>query len=155
MILTRVEEHRADFEVILDAEPRTPREAAGPIAWYDRPGWIQLQLTYDDDNGRHLRVVRRDGTTTRSAPIAVPDGPLRLRLRLDGPVLRFAWAPAGEDAWREVPEEYPAWTLSDDHGPRLRFTGLFFGVRADDLDGRGWTADLDRAAMRFEPDPAS
>jgi xylan 1,4-beta-xylosidase len=156
MILTRVEEHRADFEVILDAEPRSPREAAGPIAWYDRAGWIWLQLTQDAEHGRHLRVVRRDAaTTTRSAPIAVPEGPLGLRMRLDGPVLRFAWAPAGEGAWREVPEEYPAWTLSDDHGPRLRFTGLFFGVRADDLDGRGWTADLDRAAMRFEPDPAS
>jgi xylan 1,4-beta-xylosidase len=53
-----------------------------------------------------------------------------------------------------VPGVHPAWTLSDDHGPRLRFTGLFFGVRADDLDGRGWTADLDRAAVRFAPDPA-
>jgi len=44
---------------------------------------------------------------------------------------------------------WPAWTLSDDHGDRLRFTGLFFGIRADDLDGRGWTADVDRFEISF------
>ena len=153
MILTRVEEHRATFEVVLDASPRTPREAAGPIAWYDRSGWIWLQVTHDDENGRHLRVVRRDGTaTTRSAPVTVPDGPLRLRLELAGPELRCAWSAADADGWMPFPGVYPAWTLSDDHGPRLRFTGLFFGVRADDLDGRGWAVDLDRADVRFLPD---
>jgi xylan 1,4-beta-xylosidase len=50
---------------------------------------------------------------------------------------------------------YPAWTLSDDHGPRLRFTGMFFGVRADDLDGRGWSADVGLARVRFTPQPSS
>lgn len=151
MLLTRVEEHRAEFEFVIDAEPRSPREAAGPIAWYDRSGWIWLQVTHDRDNGRHLRVVRRDGsTTTRSAAVAVPDGTLRLRTVLDGPELRFAWAGIGEE-WTAVPGVHPAWTLSDDHGPRLRFTGLFLGVRADDLDGRGWTADIASVRLRFTP----
>lgn len=155
MILTRVEERQAQFEAVIDAEPRTPREAAGVIAWYDRSGWIWLQVTFDAENGRHLRVVRRDGTvTTRSAPVAAPEGPLRLRASLDGPCLAFAVA--GDDgAWREVPGVHPAWTLSDDHGARLRFTGMFLGVRADDLDGRGWTVDIDRAGVRFLPSQAS
>lgn len=153
MILTRVEEHRTSFEVLLDADPRTPREAAGPIAWYDRSGWIQLQVTHDDENGRHLRVVRRDGSvTTRSRPFPVPGGALRLRMALDGPDLRCAWAPAASEEWMPLPGVHPAWTLSDDHGPRLRFTGLFFGVRADDLDGRGWAADVGRVSVRFDPD---
>jgi len=153
MILTRVEEHRASFEVLLDAAPRSPREAAGPIAWYDRSGWIWLQVTHDEADDRHVRVVRRDGAvTTRSAPVAVPSGPLRLRLELDGPDLRCAWADPGEGEWMPLPGVQPAWTLSDDHGPRLRFTGLFFGLRADDLDGRGWTVDVDRVDVRFEPD---
>ncbi|MDQ7879768.1 family 43 glycosylhydrolase [Microbacterium sp. QXD-8] len=148
MILTRVEEHEAELEILIDSDPRSPREAAGVIAWYDRAGWIWLQVTYDAENGRHLRVVQRDGVSARSAPIVVPDGPLRLRASLAGPRLTFAWAEqTGE--WREVPGVFPAWTLSDDHGPRLRFTGLFLGVRADDLDGRGWRADIDYARMRF------
>jgi xylan 1,4-beta-xylosidase len=155
MILTRVEEHHAEFEVVLDAEPRTFREAAGPIVGYDRAGWIWLQLTHDAEHARHLRVVCRDGSrTTRADPVAVPDGPLRLRARLDGPALRFDWS-GDSRRWHELPGVYPAWTLSDDHGPRLRFTGMFFGVRADDLDGRGWSADVGLARVRFTPQPSS
>lgn len=149
MLLTRVEEHRTTAEVVVDADPRSSREAAGLTAWYDRNGWIWLQITWDDDNGRHARVVRRDGTvTTRSAPVPVPEGPLRLRAELNGPLLTFAVGPADGNP-SPVPGSHPAWTLSDDHGPRLRFTGLFLGVRADDLDGRRWTADVTDFRIRF------
>nr|WP_277348915.1 hypothetical protein [Microbacterium sp. CFH 90308] len=155
MILTRAEEHRTEFEVLLDAEPGTVREAAGLIAWYDRAGWIWLQVGFDPEHGRHARVVRRDGSATaRSSPIAVPPGPLRLRASLDGPALIFAVSGA-EGEWMPVPGVHPAWTLSDDHGPPLRFTGLFFGVRADDLDSRGWTVDVERASLRSTPAAAS
>ncbi|WP_460796321.1 family 43 glycosylhydrolase [Microbacterium sp. GXF0217] len=142
MILTRAEEHETDFAALVDAEPRSTRESAGIIAWYDRNGWIQLQVAWDAENGRHLRVVSRDGVrTTRSDAVPVAEGPVRLIARLRGPELTFAWADADGDE-HVVPGVYPAWTLSDDHGGRLRFTGLFLGVRADDLDGRGWGADI-------------
>lgn len=149
MIVTRVEEHHASIETVIDAHPRSPREIAGLIAWYDRTGWIWLQVTYDAEHGTHVRVTRRDGsTTTRSDAVSVPAGPLRLRAQLDGPDLRFSVGPAdGELA--AVPGTYPAWTLSDDHGPRLRFTGLFAGVRVDDLDGRRWTADFRDIDVQF------
>lgn len=150
MIVTRVEEHRAIFQATVDAEPTSTRELAGVIAWYDRNGWIWLQVGWDADNGRHARVVSRDGArTTRSAPIAVPEGAVRLRAELDGPDLRFTVAAVGDDRWIDVPGIHPVWTLSDDHGDRLRFTGLFFGVRADDLDGRGWCADVADVSLRF------
>src|SRR5690606_19758975 len=51
MLLTRVTEHRTSAEVVVDAQPRTTREAAGLIAWYDRRGWIWLQVTWDEQNG--------------------------------------------------------------------------------------------------------
>jgi len=141
MVLTRVEEHDTVFEATVDAAPRTSREAAGIIAYYDRSGWIWLQVTHDDEHGRHLRVVRRDGrTTTRSAAIRIPEGELRMRAHLDGSVLRFAYRAGGE--WSGIPGDFPAWTLSDDHGGRLRFTGMFLGLRAEDLDRRGWYADF-------------
>lgn len=141
MVLTRVEEHDTVFEATVEAAPRTSREAAGVIAYYDRAGWIWLQVTHDDESGRHLRVVRRDGRATmRSGPVPVPDGEVRLRAHLTGSVMRFAYR-VGE-SWRDFPGEYPAWTLSDDHGGRLRFTGMFLGLRAEDLDQRGWHADF-------------
>jgi xylan 1,4-beta-xylosidase len=156
MIVTRVEEQRATFEATVDAEPTSTRELAGVIAWYDRHGWIWLQLGWDAEHGRHVRVVSRDGSrTTRSAPVAVPEGAVRMRAALDGPALRFAVTGVGDDRWIEVPGVHPAWTLSDDHGDRLRFTGLFVGIRADDLDGRGWSADFSDVSVRFADDDAS
>lgn len=149
MILTRVEEHHARLETLVDAGPTSSRECAGVIAWYDRRGWIWLQVTWDAENGRHLRVVVCDGeTTTRSEPYAISAGPVRLRAELDGPVLRFAVAPQ-DGPWVPLPGEWPAWKLSDDYGERLRFTGLFFGLRADDLDGRGWSADFAEVQVDF------
>lgn len=149
MLLARVEEHHAVMETVLDAQPRSTREGAGLIAWYDRRGWIWLQTTWDAEHGRHLRVVHRDGATTaRSGPIIVPEGPLHLRAILSGPTLRFSYASL-DGEWADVPGEWPAWKLSDDHGDRLRFTGLFFGIRVDDLDGRGWTADFDGVDLSF------
>lgn len=154
MVLTRVEEHRSAAEVVLDAQPGSPRELAGLIAWYDRNGWIWLQLGWDADNGRHVRVVQRDGAvTTRSEPFVVGEGPVRLRAELDGPELRFSAGPAdpaGGDALLELPGGYPGWKLSDDHGGRLRFTGMFLGVRADDLDATGWSADFADFSVRFD-----
>ncbi|MGF6822073.1 xylan 1,4-beta-xylosidase [Microbacterium sp. ZKA21] len=142
MILTRAEEHEIDFSAVVDAEPRSTRESAGIIAWYDRAGWIQVQLTWDAENGRHLRVVCRDGSrTTRSGAVPLADGPVRLVARLRGPDLTFAWTDAGGEE-HPIPGVFPAWTLSDDHGEKLRFTGLFLGVRAEDLDSRGWSADF-------------
>jgi xylan 1,4-beta-xylosidase len=150
MIATRAEELRGSVETVVDAQPTSTREMAGLIAWYDRQGWIWLQLTWDRENGRHLRVVQRDGAiTTRSEAVPVAAGPVRLRAELDGPELRFSSA-ALDEPWQAVAGIYPAWTLSDDHGPRLRFTGLFFGVRADDLDGQGWAADFDYVDVRFD-----
>lgn len=149
MILTRVEEHETDFSAVIDATPTSTRESAGIIAWYDRAGWIQLQVTWDAENGRHLRVVSRDGArSVRSEAVPVPDGVLELHARLRGPELTFSWAVPGGDR-HPIPGVFAAWTLSDDHGDRLRFTGMFFGVRADDLDGRGWSADIDSASLRF------
>lgn len=38
--------------------------------------------------------------------------------------------------------------LSDDYGDRLRFTGAFVGVCAQDLSGTGAVADFDRFGLR-------
>lgn len=140
MILTRVTEHHTTMRVSMDAEPSTVRESAGLIAWYDRDGWIWLQLTWDKQNGRHLRLVQRAvGSTERSGPIPAPEGPIELRCELKDDQIRFSFR-APEGAWTAVPGSHPAWKLSDDFGPRLRFTGMFLGLRAEDLDSRGWGA---------------
>lgn len=154
MLLTPLREHNVAIDVRIDAAPRNFREQAGLILWYDRNGWIWLQITHDPQHGRHARVVRRDGTTTtRSPAFLIPGGPSTLRAELSGPSVRFRV----DD--EPVPGDFPAWMLSDDHGSALRFTGVHAGIRADDLDGRGWSADfrdfhLSLDASASDPDQA-
>lgn len=155
MLLQRVEQHRATVRCRIDAAPASTRQAAGLVLWYDRQGWIWLQVTWDAEHGRHVRLVHRDsahsgGTTVRSDAIAVPSGPLDLEARLDGAYATFSVTGADGLA-HAIPGATDLWRLSDDHGPRLRFTGLFAGVRVDDLDARQWTADVDFVELAAEP----
>ena len=152
MIAQRVTEAHAVVDTAIDADPRSVREAAGLCAWYDRNAWIWLQLTWDPENGRHLRILERDATTTTTEAFPAPEGTVRMRLRIEGPLAWFDVAGVDEN-WRQLPGHYPAWKLSDDHGTRLRFTGLFAGVRVEALDGTGWHADIDYIDARFtDPD---
>lgn len=152
MIAQRVTEAHAVVDTAIDADPRSVREAAGLCAWYDRNAWIWLQLTWDPENGRHLRILERDATTTTTEAFPAPEGTVRMRLRIEGPLAWFDVAGVDEN-WRQLPGHYPAWKLSDDHGTRLRFTGMFAGVRVEDLDGTGWHADIDYIDARFtDPD---
>lgn len=148
MVARRVEEHSTVVETLIEAEPTSHREAAGIVAYYDRNGWIWLQLTADAEHGRHLRVVHRDGMTHRSVAFPAPEGPVGMRMTIDHDVIHFAVSGSGS-GWVDVPGTYPAWTLSDDHGGALRFTGLFAGIRVEDLDGRGWYADFDYVDFQF------
>jgi xylan 1,4-beta-xylosidase len=160
MLLERVTEHHSRTTVTVDAEPTEFRQAAGLIAWYDRNSWIWLQVTADEENGRHLRVVRRDGGTHVSEPIAVPDGPLELAAEIDGPTLQFRFRAAGAGGngakgtdgvdWQDAAGPQPFWQLSDDHGTRLRFTGAFIGVRAESLNGTAWVADFTEPVTEAE-----
>jgi beta-xylosidase len=144
MLAERVTEHRMVAATIVDAEPTTVRQAAGLIAWYDREGFAWAQVTWDREHGRHVRLVTRDaGRTERSRPFTeLGPGPVSLRMRLDHELL-VAEVQDASAVWRAIAGPFPAWTLSDDHGHRLRFTGLFLGIRADDLDGVGWAADFE------------
>lgn len=155
MLAQRVTEPFAGIVTRIDADPATPRQAAGLIAWYDRHAHLWLRLGWDEGIGRHVSVVERDRTATTASPaVSVGPGPVRMRLRIDGALARFDVA-TGDEPWTAVPGVFDAWKLSDDHGDRLRFTGMVVGVRAEDLDGTGWYADVDLVAARFEERPSA
>lgn len=143
MIAQRIEENTVTAVTVVDAEPISSRQAAGLVAWYDRQQWIWAQVTWDAENGRHLRLVERDlNTTTRSPAYPLPGGAVELSFILADGRLQFALNGTA------VGFEYDAWKLSDDYAGRLRFTGAFAGIRVDDLDSVGWHADFDSFALR-------
>ncbi|WP_254898106.1 hypothetical protein [Kitasatospora sp. NA04385] len=137
-----------DFEATVDADPRSPRQAAGLVHLYNTELWHYLHLSWDEALGRVLRlgVCDRGRYTEPAAPAPVGAGPLRLRLEVHGAAARFAWTPAGgAPRWRPAGPELDASRLSDDyatvgdahtgHYTSWGFTGAFTSVCAQDLTG--------------------
>ena len=131
---------------MVDFRPAHFTQLAGLICWYDTTQHYYLRLTHTEGRGRILGVVLTDDGTYGELPdsqLDVDDWPLvHMRAGFDGAELRFSASPDGTD-WRPVGPVLDASRLSDDYGQRLRFTGAFVGVCAQDLGGTRTPADFD------------
>ncbi|MBB4838488.1 xylan 1,4-beta-xylosidase [Sphingomonas kyeonggiensis] len=137
----------------LDYAPRHFQQAAGLVAWYNASKFHYLHISQDEEVGRHIRVMSALPDSPQAdaftAPIAIPEGPVELRVDVDYERLRFAWrAPGG--AWNWLPEQFDASILSDEaSAPGMaNFTGAFVGMACQDMSGAGLHADFDWFAYR-------
>lgn len=75
------------------------------------------------------------------AIVAVPEGPVRLAVTVDGAGQQFHWA-TGTGDFAPLGATLDAAILSDEggRGEHANFTGTFVGILAHDLTGQGWTA---------------
>lgn len=155
LLAQRLTERRAEAEVTVEARPDTFTQAAGLVLWYDAQGYPSLDVTWAEPEGeeqrgqqwhgggrRVLRLVERDGASTRTvAVVAVDDdAPVTPGATVDGPTARF-WH-ARDGVRTPVGEPLDFSRLSDDHGSRLRFTGAMAGIHAVDLVDATFTADF-------------
>lgn len=141
MLARRLEERRASVESVVDAAPTTDRQRAGVGIHYDRAGWFWLLRTADAGGPRVRLLLRDRGVTRVLFDEPVTDEPLVMRVDLDDDQL-VGWFRERDGEWMRA-SSAPAWVVSDDRGPELRFTGAVGAIRADDLDGTGFHADFD------------
>ncbi|BCB82843.1 glycoside hydrolase family 43 protein [Phytohabitans suffuscus] len=159
------------LEATMEFHPRTFRQLAGVTAYYNTRNWHYAYLTLDDHGRRMLEVMSCDtGRRTQHTHCRVDAtgiDRIRLRVHLDGPTVRFAYAfetrrlPAGADPdWRRLPADLDATILSDEHAARRSgdepdepeawgFTGAFVGLWVQDLGADGAFADFDSATYRI------
>ncbi|MFC8797910.1 family 43 glycosylhydrolase [Promicromonospora sp. NPDC057138] len=156
LLAQRLTEHRAEVEVTVDAEPTTFTQSAGLVLWYNTTSYYQLHVTWAEpegepqagqqwagDRGRRVLVLTHghpDGARNL-ATVGVADGPVRLRARIDGATARL-WSACGDGPWAPVGPDVDFSELSDDFGPRLRFTGALVGISAVDLVDGAFTAEF-------------
>ena len=167
LLAQRVTEHRADVEVTVEARPRTFTQAAGLVLWYNTSSYLTLDLTWAEPEGEPQRgqqwraggrpvlsLVERDPEGTRTVAVreVAADGPLTLGATVDGAEARF-WVSEGGQR-RPIGPALDFSRLSDDYGPRLRFTGAFAGIHARDLVDGAFTADFTGFRLRCHPGPA-
>ncbi|MFC9248679.1 glycoside hydrolase family 43 protein [Streptomyces sp. NPDC057136] len=152
LVAQRLRSADCEATTVLDHHPTHYSQLAGLVCWYDTTTHYYLRVTHDEElGGRVLGLVGTDDGTyqewpeTRTPVDAWPQ--IHLRARVTGAELRFSASPDGAD-WRRIGPVLDASKLSDDYGSRLRFTGAFVGLCAQDLGGTGTPADFDSFELR-------
>jgi xylan 1,4-beta-xylosidase len=156
LLAQRLTEHLAEVEVTVDAEPTTFTQSAGLVLWYNTTSYYQLHVTWAEPEGepqagqqwaggqgRRVLVLTHghpDGARVL-ATVGVADGPVRLRAQIDRATARL-WSAGSDGPWKRVGPDVDFSELSDDFGPRLRFTGALVGISAVDLVDGTFTADF-------------
>ncbi|GAA4690214.1 xylan 1,4-beta-xylosidase [Promicromonospora umidemergens] len=156
LLAQRLTEHHAEVAVTVDAEPTTFTQSAGLMLWYDTTSYYQLHVTWTEpegepqagqqwvgDQGRRVLVLTHghpDGARVL-ATVDLAVGPIRLRAQIDGATARLSSA-SGDGPWAQVGPDVDFSELSDDFGPRLRFTGAMVGISVVDLVDGAFTADF-------------
>ena len=160
LVARRVTATQCALETTMEFRPRTFRQLAGLTAYYNTRNWHYAYVTLDDDGRRVLELMSCDGGRriqhTGCAVDITGIDRVRLRVRFDGPVIRFAYSPASGTDWRDLPVDLDATILSDEHAARIEegepeawgFTGAFVGLWVQDLGADGGYADFDSATYR-------
>ena len=114
-------------------------------------GCAQLLLNMADKRPRPLGVFALItsllATVTGilfTAPIAIPDGPVQMRMEVDEERLYFAFR-VGDGDWRWMPDHFDASIASDEAAApgTPNFTGAFVGMCCQDMAGTRRHADFD------------
>jgi xylan 1,4-beta-xylosidase len=145
VVARRVQSHYCRFETVVEFWPRSFQELAGLIAFYDDQNFYYACVSHDESAGRAVRLMTSIQGKLTFASEAFPLQAPRVYLRGEfaETALRFWYS---EDAlvWHPLGEPQDGTTLSDEHTALgLGFTGAFVGMCAQDLTGRGRSADFD------------
>ena len=139
---------RFTAQTTLDFRPQNFQQLAGLVLFYDTCNWLYACLTWDETRAaRVLRILCCDNNSFSYGSEAAfpPEGPVALRVTVDGAGARFAWRSGGGD-WQPLGGVQPASHLSDDYIEQRRgrcaFTGAMVGLCAQDMDAHRSFADF-------------
>ena len=157
-LVARRQEHAAYVaETSVDFMPETYQQAAGLTTYYNRHKFHAAVVTDEPGAGRVLSLMSCAGDWPGEAlrfptdPVSLADGPVDLRVSVDGPAQQF-WYRQGGD-WIALGPVLDASVVSDEggRGEHASFTGAFVGMVAFDLTGQGREARF----ARFDYNPGA
>ena len=133
---------------VVDFEPDHFHQMAGLICYYSGLKFHYLHISHDEEIGPHLRVMSALPDSPQAdaftPPIALPAGPVHLRVEVDEERLSFAYSLDGE-TWNWLEQQFDASILSDEAAApgTPNFTGAFVGMACQDTSGGRRPADFD------------
>ena len=157
LVARRQEHHSYVAETTLtNFTPWTYQQAAGLTTYYNRHKFHALLVTDEPGQGRVLTIMSCPGnwpdcalTYPLEAPVPIGDGPVELRVTVDGADQQFAWR-QGKD-WNDIGPALDASVISDEggRGEHASFTGAFVGMVAFDTSGSAGEATFE--SFRYMP----
>jgi xylan 1,4-beta-xylosidase len=148
LVARRQQSHCFTAQTMMEFDPERFQQTAGLVCYYNGSKFHYLFVSQDEELGRYIRVMSALPDQAQldafSAPVAIPAGPIELRVDVDFERLYFSYRCAG-DAWVQLPGPLDASILSDEAAApgTPNFTGAFVGMCCQDLGGTAKPADFD------------
>ncbi|MCD7858338.1 MAG: glycoside hydrolase family 43 protein [Clostridiales bacterium] len=130
----------------MDFTPEVYQHSAGLMLYYDNMNFLCLRKYYSQTlGGSALSMVAVENGQKTDCPgsrTPVPEGPVYLRLVVDGRESCFLWSMDGAD-FQPIGPAFDTSKLSDEYSQYGEFTGTFVGIAAADRLLHRKTADFD------------
>ncbi len=145
LVARRLESMKAEVETRVDYHPEHFQQMAGLIFYYDTNDYVYLRITYHEELGAVLGIIRSKYGEYEELLDQEIQLPLHsnyfLKASVRNETVSFYYSLNG-DEWELVEESIDISHLSDDDPDYIRFTGTYVGLCAQDLSGQKKHADF-------------
>jgi beta-glucoside operon transcriptional antiterminator len=121
----------ATLTACMDFQPEVFQHSAGLVLYYDNMNYLFLHKTFDDRlRCSRFYVIHVDNGLKREdhlGTVAGVEGPVYLRLAIDGKSTRFFWSPDNQ-TFHAIGQTYSTALFSDEYSRYGEFTGAFVGI---------------------------
>lgn len=129
----------------MEFEPEVFKQMAGLILLYDTDNYLYLHVSYDEDNGKCITLLKAENKKYEYLTDYLPveqGKAVYLKLKLNSGKVQFFYG-YGEEELQKIGPCVDAGFLSDEACKEGWFTGTMIGICCQDLTGDGKYADFD------------
>lgn len=146
LIARRRTEMKAEASTCLEYAPEVFKQMAGLICMYDTDNYLYLHVTFDEDCGQCISILRAENKAY-SYPVGFVAInsllPVWMKAVIDHDKLQFYYRQQEDDDWLPLGETFDCSFMSDEACDEGWFSGSMIGLCCQDLTGDGNYADFD------------
>lgn len=145
LIARRMTEFEMEASACMEFEPEVFKQMAGLVLLYDTDNYLYLHVSYDEDCGKCITLLKAENKKYEYLTDYLPVEPgkaVYLKLEIHGSSVQFSCG-YQEEELKKIGPEVNASFLSDEACAEGWFTGTMIGICCQDLTGFGKYADFD------------
>lgn len=145
LIAVRITEFDMEITTKLEFEPEVFKQMAGLIVLYDTDNYFYLHISYDEDCGKCITLLKAENKNYTYLSDYLPilsEKPVYLKAVIKHGIFSFSYRLEDED-WQLLAEGLDGSFLSDEACMEGWFTGAMVGICCQDMTGFGKYADFD------------